>query len=133
WLGLIGFLDDYIKVFKKNKEGLAGRFKILGQVGLGIIIGTTMYYNQHVVTTREFKEGQPVLYHPETEETVGDPYMRVDEKGITRNYVQVRSAVTTVPFSKNHELSYTKIASIFGDSATSWVTPVLYILFVIII
>src|SRR5690606_27063704 len=63
WLGLIGFMDDYIKVFRKNKEGLAGRFKVLGQVGLGVIIGCTMYYNQHVVTTREIKEGHPILYN----------------------------------------------------------------------
>ena len=63
WLGLVGFLDDYIKVFKKNKEGLAGRFKILGQVGLGIIIGLTMYYNQHVVTSREVIDGVPTIYN----------------------------------------------------------------------
>src|SRR5882757_2745868 len=49
WLGLIGFLDDYIKVFRKNKEGLAGRFKIVGQVGLGLIVGLTLFYNSHVV------------------------------------------------------------------------------------
>lgn len=133
WLGLIGFLDDYIKVFKKNKEGLAGRFKILGQVGLGIIIGFTMYYNKHVVTTREFKEGQPVLYNTQAEEIIGDPYSRLDEKGETRHYVQVRSAVTTVPFSKNHELDYAKIASFISEKAVGWLTPTLYILFVIII
>ncbi|MCK7559598.1 hypothetical protein MKQ70_33470 [Chitinophaga sedimenti] len=53
WLGLIGFIDDYIKVFKKNKEGLAGRFKVIGQVGLGLIIGTTLYFNDNVVISRE--------------------------------------------------------------------------------
>ena len=53
WLGLIGFIDDYIKVFKKNKEGLAGKFKILGQVGLGLIIGMTLYFNDNVVISRE--------------------------------------------------------------------------------
>jgi phospho-N-acetylmuramoyl-pentapeptide-transferase len=132
WLGLIGFLDDYIKVFKKNKEGLAGRFKILGQVGLGIIIGFTMYYNQHVVTTREIREGQPILYNA-SEKIAGQPYSRVDEKGETHNYVQVQATVTTVPFSKNHELSYAKIASIFGEKAVGWMTPTIYILFVIII
>lgn len=132
WLGLIGFLDDYIKVFKKNKEGLAGRFKILGQVGLGIIIGFTMYYNQHVVTTREIKAGQPILYNA-SEKLAGQPYTRIDEKGISHNYVQVQATVTTVPFSKNHELSYAKIASIFGEKAIGWMTPTIYILFVIII
>ncbi len=132
WLGLIGFLDDYIKVFKKNKEGLAGRFKILGQVGLGIIIGFTMYYNQHVVTTREIKEGQPILYN-KSETIAGKPYARLDEQGNVHNYVQVQATVTTVPFSKNHELSYAKIASIFGEGAVGWLTPTIYILFVIII
>ena len=53
WLGLIGFADDYIKVFKKDKEGLAGTFKIIGQIGLGIIVGTTLYFNKNVVTKEE--------------------------------------------------------------------------------
>jgi phospho-N-acetylmuramoyl-pentapeptide-transferase len=132
WLGLIGFLDDYIKVFRKNKEGLAGRFKILGQVGLGAIIGFTMYYNSHVVTTRELKEGQPILYNS-TEKMAGTPYSRADEKGVIHNYVQVQTAVTTVPFLKNHELSYAKIASIFGTKAMGWLTPTIYIVFVILI
>lgn len=132
WLGLIGFLDDYIKVFKKNKEGLAGRFKILGQVGLGLIIGLTMYFNQHVVTTREIKQGQPILYN-NAEKIKGTPYSRVDEHGIEHSYVQVQAPVTTVPFSKNHELSYGKIASFFGDKNVEWLTPVIYVLFVIII
>lgn len=132
WLGLIGFLDDYIKVFKKNKEGLAGRFKILGQVGLGIIIGFTMYYNQHVVTTREIKEDQPILYN-QSETIAGEPYSRMDEQGNMHTYVQVQATVTTVPFSKNHELSYAKIASLFGQGPVGWLTPTIYILFVIII
>lgn len=132
WLGLIGFLDDYIKVFRKNKEGLAGRFKILGQVGLGVIIGFTMYYNQHVVTTREIRENQPILYN-NSETVSGDPYTRLDEQGREHTYVQVQAAVTTVPFSKNHELSYAKIASIFGNKVVGWMTPTIYILFVILI
>ena len=49
WLGLIGFLDDYIKVFKKNKKGLAGKFKVVGQIGVGIIVGSLLYFNQDVV------------------------------------------------------------------------------------
>jgi phospho-N-acetylmuramoyl-pentapeptide-transferase len=57
WMGLIGFLDDYIKVFKKNKQGLRGIFKIIGQVGLGLIVGLTLYYNQEVVL-REFDDRQ---------------------------------------------------------------------------
>jgi phospho-N-acetylmuramoyl-pentapeptide-transferase len=57
WCGMIGFIDDYIKVFRKNKEGLAGRFKIVGQIGLGIIVGLTMYYNANVYITRETTDG----------------------------------------------------------------------------
>ncbi|MFT4060983.1 MAG: phospho-N-acetylmuramoyl-pentapeptide-transferase [Edaphocola sp.] len=132
WLGLIGFLDDYIKVFRKNKEGLAGRFKILGQIGLGIIIGFTMYYNNHVVTTREITPGKPILYDA-SEKIEGTPFVRVDENGYVRRYVQVRAAVTTVPFSKAHELSYGKIASFFGEKNVGWLTPTIYILFVIVI
>jgi phospho-N-acetylmuramoyl-pentapeptide-transferase len=59
WLGLVGFLDDYIKVFKKNKEGLAGRFKIVGQVGISIIVATTLFYNPHV-KTKDFYKPQDV-------------------------------------------------------------------------
>src|SRR5690606_25142255 len=63
WLGFVGFMDDYIKVFKKNKEGLAGKFKVLGQIGLGVIIGLTMYFNEHVVTSREVIDGNAVVYN----------------------------------------------------------------------
>lgn len=132
WLGLVGFLDDYIKVFRKNKEGLAGRFKILGQIGLGIIVGSTMYYNDHVVTSRDVTGGKATVFN-ETERVISGPYSRKDEDGKAHNYVQVQSAVTTVPFTKTHELSYAKIAGVFGQKALKYTTPVLYILFVILI
>ena len=132
WLGLVGFLDDYIKVFKKNKEGLAGRFKILGQIGLGIIVGSTMYYNDHVVTSRDVTGGKAKIFNT-TERVISGPYSRKDEDGKAHNYIQVQSAVTTVPFTKTHELSYAKIASIFGEKAVQWTTPLLYIAFVILI
>lgn len=132
WLGLVGFIDDYIKVFRKNKEGLSGRFKILGQIGLGLIIGFTMYYNSNVVTTREVQQGQPVLYSS-VEEIVSAPFSRLDEKGKAHTYVKVQAPVTTVPFVKNHELSYAKIAAWFGQNAVGWLTPTIYIVFVIFI
>lgn len=132
WLGLVGFLDDYIKVFKKNKEGLAGRFKIMGQIGLGVIVGATMYYNDHVVTSREVTKGTPKLYN-ETEKLIAGPFTRKDENAKVHTYVQVQSAVTTVPFTKTHELSYAKIAGIFGEKAIGWTTPLIYIVFVTLI
>lgn len=132
WLGLIGFLDDYIKVFKKNKEGLSGKFKVLGQVGLGIIVGTTLYYNQHVTLSRELVNNVNPVYNV-TEKVVSGPITRKDENGKKHTYVQVKSALTTIPFVKTHELSYAKIASVFGEKAVKVATPIVYILFVIFI
>lgn len=132
WLGIVGFLDDYIKVFKKNKEGLAGRFKIMGQVGLGVIIGLTMYYNQNVVTSREVVAGQPSIYNA-TEEVVSTPLTRRDENGVTRKYVRVRTATTTIPFIKSHEFSYAGFAELISAGAVKTLTPIIYILFVIFI
>lgn len=132
WLGFVGFIDDYIKVFKKNKEGLSGKFKILGQIGLGVIVGLTLYYNQHVTISREVKEGKPTI-HNITEKIVSEPFTRKDENGKKHTYVQVKSAITTIPFVKTHELSYAKIASVFGEKALETATPIVYILFVIFI
>lgn len=132
WLGLVGFVDDYIKVFKKNKEGLSGKFKILGQIGLGVIVGLTLYYNQHVTISREVVKGKPTL-HNASEKIVSAPFSRKDENGKKHTYVQVKSAITTIPFIKTHELSYAKIASVFGEKAIETTTPIVYILFVIFI
>lgn len=132
WLGLVGFLDDYIKVFKKNKEGLAGRFKIMGQVGLGIIIGLSLYYNDHVVITREVLPNQLVLYN-QAEEQVSKPFTRIDQMGKEHTYVHVKSVTTTIPFVKSHEMSYSKLAAVFGKNAVDVMTPIIYILVVIFI
>lgn len=132
WLGIVGFIDDYIKVFKKNKEGLAGRFKILGQIVLGAIVGLTMYYNEHVYVVRETTGGAPATYNV-TDQVIKEGIVRVDEKGRTRTYARVKSAVTTIPFAKKHEISYAKIAAWFGDGAVKVMTPIIYVLFVIII
>lgn len=110
-LGLIGFLDDYIKVFKKNKEGLAGRFKIVGQIVIGLIVGLTLYFNDDVVV-REY-DGESV-----------------NESGeIVRLYEDVKSTKTTVPFLKDNELDYDKIIPFLGHDYT-WI---MYVLIVIVI
>ncbi|MCB0698654.1 MAG: phospho-N-acetylmuramoyl-pentapeptide-transferase [Chitinophagales bacterium] len=132
WLGLVGFLDDYIKVFKKNKEGLAGKFKVMGQVGLGIIIGLTMYYSDSVVTTREIIGDSPAIYN-EAERQMSEPFIRVDNEGEEHKYVHVKSVTTTIPFVKGHEMSYSKISAVFGEGAIKVVTPIIYVLFVIFI
>jgi len=121
WLGMVGFLDDYIKVFKKNKEGLAGRFKIMGQVGLGIIVGLTMYYNNHVVISRAVTGDQTGIYN-EAEKLEAGRFVRKDENAKTQTYVNVRTATTTIPFVKSHEFRYEKIAAIFGERWVPYTT-----------
>src|SRR4051812_9074706 len=88
WLGIVGFLDDYIKVFKKNKEGLAGRFKVMGQIGLGIIVGVTMYYNNHVVISREVTGGHSGAFNA-AEKIEAGRFVRKDENGKEQTYVNV--------------------------------------------
>ena len=117
---------------KKNKEGLAGRFKVMGQIGLGIIIGVTMYYNNHVVISREVRPGNTGL-HSAAEKIETGQFSRKDENGKTHAYVNVRTATTTLPFIKGHEFRYEKIASIFGQKYVEYTTPIIYILFVIFI
>ena len=111
WLGLIGFIDDYIKVFKKDKAGLAGRFKILGQVGLGIIIGSTLYFNPHVVV-KEKIEKNLITVQQETG-TVIDA-MRQNENALYSREA-IKSTKTTIPFIKNHEFDYGSLISWMGE------------------
>ena len=113
WMGVIGFLDDYIKVFKKNKEGLRGRFKIIGQIGLGLIVGLTLFYSEEVVL-REFEPGQVI------------------ESGMAMSdlvYEDVKSTKTTIPFVKNNELDY----SVFTFGLGDWLTMLIYVSIVILI
>jgi phospho-N-acetylmuramoyl-pentapeptide-transferase len=122
WLGGIGFLDDYIKVFKKNKEGLAGRFKITGQVGLALFIGWTMYFNSDIVIRQEVKlpitYDVPVLFHM---------------KGKTQVYTQdVKSTKTTMPFYKNNEFDYGKVLKFIGGDPRHY-SLVVFLFFVILI
>lgn len=102
WLGVIGFIDDYIKVFKKDKEGLAARFKILGQVGLGLIIGATMYWNPNVVVKERINTPTIIVEHHESN-VIED--MRSSENALY-SPVAVKSTRTTIPFIKNHEFDY---------------------------
>ncbi len=122
WLGAIGFLDDYIKVFKKNKEGLAGRFKIMGQVGLALIIGLTMYNNSTILISQEVKPpitiDAPVQFH-----------LKGNKPIYTQN---VRSFKTTIPFYKNNEYDYSKVLTVFGKGFEKYGLLV-FMFFVIVI
>ncbi len=119
WLGAIGFLDDYIKVFKKNKEGLAGKFKIVGQVGLGIIVALVLYFNESVVV----REVTPASLASISAANFQD---ELDSKLI---YKDVKSTKTTVPFVKNNEFDYGKVFP-FIPTEYTWV---IYLLVVIVI
>ena len=127
WLGAIGFADDYIKVFKKDKKGLAGIFKIVGQVGLGIIVGVVMYSNKHVYIKIEVpaiavKEINPVEISHIT-----------DSRGSVHYMDSIRSLATTLPFIKTHSFNYSKILRFVSPSLGkySWIIFILIVIFII--
>jgi phospho-N-acetylmuramoyl-pentapeptide-transferase len=122
WMGAIGFVDDYIKVFKKDKEGLAGRFKIMGQVGLALIIGWTMYFHPDIVVREQVTKPQV--------QTAGISNHQVDGKTVyTRD---VKSTLTNVPFYKNNEFDYAKVLKFMGDGYQRYAL-IVFLLFVIVI
>ena len=113
WLGFIGFIDDYIKVFKKDKQGLAGRFKILGQVGLGLIVGLVMVFHTDIVV----KEEVPISSEIELISSVN---------------LAKKSSKTTTPFLKNNEFDYQFLTSWMGEGAKKY-TWILFVLIVVVI
>ncbi len=116
WLGLIGFVDDYIKVFKKNKDGLAGKFKVIGQIGLGLIVGSMLYFSDEVVIRQYlFPDGSTSL---------------VNASGKWEN---IKSMATTVPFVKNHFLDYCNVFGQFTGDYFGNLSCYLFIPFVILV
>ena len=101
WMGLIGFMDDYIKVFKKDKKGLAGKFKVLGQVSLGLLVGFILYFHPDVVMREQIstidKSAQVVVVQED-----------------------LKSTMTTIPFVKDNEFDYSDLLSWLGDTAQDW-------------
>ena len=118
WMGTIGFIDDYIKIFRKNKEGLKGRFKVLGQITLGIFVGAMLYFHPDVT----MKEKLPQKFQYETEE--GVPVLFADAH---------KSTKTTIPFLKNNELDYAAVLDLFGDGLRdyAWIIFIPIIIFII--
>lgn len=115
WLGMIGFIDDYIKVFRKDKKGLQGRFKIMGQITLGIIVGATLYFNDSVVI-REKQHG-PLAFETTSEILViGD----TGTSGSAFSRESVKSTKTTIPFFKNNELDYAALLKFLGEGYSKW-------------
>jgi len=114
WLGLIGFLDDYIKVFKKDKEGLPGRLKILGQIGLGLIVGFTMYFSDDIVIRERIRK---TAFVPTADVFVMES---TTDKSKIFSKTPVKSTKTTIPFVKNNEFDYSMLISWMGEGAKKW-------------
>lgn len=124
WLGLLGFIDDYIKVFKKNKEGMSGKVKIAGQIILGLIVGLTLYFSKDVVVVENVKA---TMVSTKTE-TVDN---NLDASG-NQNMKPVKSTKTTIPFFKNNEFDYAYLVAFLGDNAKKFAW-IIFIIAVIVI
>src|SRR5690606_2463098 len=107
WMGIIGFIDDYIKIFKKNKQGLPGKFKVFGQVALGVVVGAVMYFHPEV--TIKLDEGEPQA----TYQVVTLSEQQIENK-------ETKALLTTIPFMKNNEFDYSKIIGWMGDNAIKY-------------
>ncbi len=127
WLGLIGFMDDYIKVFLKNKEGLRGKFKIIGQVGLGLIVGITFWLSDEAV----IRERIPVT--EETSREYAELPMVTNDEGESFFLLDHKTPLTTIPFVKNNEFNYTWLVWFAGKHADKlvWVVFVLVVIFIV--
>jgi phospho-N-acetylmuramoyl-pentapeptide-transferase len=126
WLGLIGFLDDYIKVFRKDKEGLAGKFKILGQVSLGIIVAGTLYFSDSVVVRERIVDANGMY----VKEMVVDSV--TGQKRLQHVTNEVKSTKTTIPFVKSHEFDYGIFVAFMGHRSAVW-RWIIYALAIILI
>ncbi len=125
WLGFIGFADDYIKVFKKNKEGLQGKFKIVGQVGLGLIVGLSLYLSD-----------QAVVRVPSTQTTKEARAEIVSQEGFSDKvsyFKEEKSTKTTIPFVKGNEFDYSWLSPVKGEAGEkiTWIIYILVIIFIV--
>ena len=106
WMGIIGFIDDYIKIFKKDKEGLKGKFKVVGQVGLGLIVGTVLYFSPAVTVRQD--TGKRDIFKVTTENV------------IVQAPIEEKSTATTIPFFKNNEFDYAELLAWTGEGYEKW-------------
>ena len=118
WMGFIGFLDDYIKVFRKDKGGLSGKFKVLGQVGLGLIVGSMLYFHPNVTIKEQLPADQQIVQQNGRTKVFGDAH---------------KSTKTTIPFLKDNELDYSKALSFLGDGyeTYAWIIFIFVVVFIV--
>ena len=127
WLGVIGFIDDYIKVFKKDKEGLRAKSKLVGQIGLGIILGCILYFNSNVVVRER-------MHQPQVSESIIEHSVTNANESANGLFSgdNVKSTKTTIPFLKNNEFDYAVLVSWAGNNKKIWL-PIIFILIVTLI
>ncbi|WP_026977056.1 phospho-N-acetylmuramoyl-pentapeptide-transferase [Flavobacterium tegetincola] len=109
WMGTIGFIDDYIKIFKKDKQGLKGGFKVVGQVGLGLIVGSVLYFHPGVTVRDDANSKNTAAYSISANESV-----------LMQSDVEAKSTLTTIPFFKNNEFDYAELLAWTGDNYRDW-------------
>jgi phospho-N-acetylmuramoyl-pentapeptide-transferase len=129
WLGLMGFLDDYIKIFKRNKEGLAGKFKIVGQIGLGLIVGLTLFFSDNVIIIE--KVSMADLTSREKMELL-DPAVSYSPQGEIA--MERKSTKTTIPFIKNNEFDYSWLVGFISEDHRqpwTWLAFVIIVIFIV--
>jgi phospho-N-acetylmuramoyl-pentapeptide-transferase len=125
WLGMIGFIDDYIKVFKKNKEGLKGKFKVIGQIGVGLIVGSVLYFSDDVVVHKRvssdynLKTGEKNVSHQHT-----------SSEDTSFKWVETDEMTTTIPFVNDNEFNYKWLLG--GDSSYGWLIFIPIVIFIVI-
>ncbi|HEU4719190.1 MAG TPA: phospho-N-acetylmuramoyl-pentapeptide-transferase [Bacteroidia bacterium] len=119
WLGVIGFLDDYIKVFKKDKQGLHGKFKVMGQIGIGLIVGCTLYFSHSVVIREKLSTDKKELLS--LSDDPGKLNNACGDVGFPEySKHDTCSLKTTIPFLKNNEFDYASITGVFGEGGRKW-------------
>ena len=128
WMGIIGFLDDYIKVFKHDKEGLKGRFKVIGQIGLGLIVGVILYFHPSITVKKDTSKSTFELVQNHSEKVINDVTMSGTVKVIAE-----KSTATTIPFFKNNEFDYADLLSFLGDGYENyaWLVFIPIVIFII--
>ena len=126
WLGVIGFIDDYIKIYKRDKAGLAGKFKIIGQIGLGVIVALVLHFNDDVVVREQYK------IDTVSEAPVGAEFKEIN--GQLMYFQDVKSTTTTLPFLKTHQIDYSKLLFWMDDEGANkwaWMVYMLVAIFII--
>lgn len=127
WMGAIGFTDDYIKVFKKDKRGLAGKFKVMGQVGLGLIVGATVYFHPDIKTKVEIPQEVVAQVNPDQVSEV------MDNEGNIHYMLDRKLPNTTIPFMKGNEFNYSSVLALLGESMRkyTWIFYIIMVIFII--